>query len=95
MEIVISQGGINGNSMFLPSRGFRVPNLPVLRIVAGIDNIATDGDEGWFVFVNGLHQSLPDNCIRYFRVRGIVKSGIPKRNESKRSGDTQRKCLVI
>src|SRR5258707_4538700 len=46
MEIVISQRRVNDNFMLLPKGGFRVPNLPVLPIVAGIDNVAADGYEG-------------------------------------------------
>lgn len=95
MEIVISQRGVYDNFMLLPKGGFRVPNLPVLLIVPGIDNVATNGYEGWLLFVNGLHQSLPDKCIRCLGVRGIVKSCIAKCDESKLTGHIQHKRLVI
>src|SRR5246127_737679 len=95
MEIVISQGGINDVFMGLPKGVFQIPTLPVLRIVPGIDNIATDGDESRLLLINGLHQSLPYDGVRRFRVRGIVESRIPEGNESKLSGHIQRKHLVI
>lgn len=95
MKIVISQRGIYGNLMLSPGSSFGIPNLPIFRILAGVNNVATDGYERRLFIVNGLHQSLPDDGIRRFRIRGIVKSRIAKRNESKWTGHIQRERLVI
>src|SRR5271170_3241089 len=45
IEVMVPESRINRNLFCPPYRGFLVPDLPIIQIVALVDNIAAHGNE--------------------------------------------------
>src|SRR5271169_4222207 len=84
MQIVISEHRVDGEFMVSPEGGFRVPDLPVFGIFSGIDDVATDGNEGRVFLIDSRNQGLANGRVSGFRVSRVMEARVSKRNEAKR-----------
>jgi hypothetical protein len=82
MQVVIPQSGVNGDFLVPPGAGFGVPDFPIVRVVAIVNKVAGEADEGGIRVRYGLYQSDSDCWIRRVGVVGIVKAGISVGHEA-------------
>ena len=68
MQIVIAENRIEGNVVLAPDSGFRVPDLPVLGIVAVVNDVPADGDESRILLVDGRNQGVSNGGVCRFCV---------------------------
>ena len=86
LEVVIAKSRIDGDFTVAPDCSFGIPNLPVLNIVASIDNVATDGDEEGMFLRGGGDQGVTNRRIGRLSVRRIVEARVAESNEAKGDG---------
>src|SRR5579862_3150167 len=89
MQIMVPQGWVDRYFFLAPNAGFTIPNLPVVRIVAVVNDVPTEGNKRGFDLSNSLDQRLPGGRIGRFRVFGIVKSRISIRDKTEWSVNLQ------
>src|SRR5258708_37193705 len=76
MKVVIAQGREDRNTFFAPNAGLIVPGLPVVGVVAVVDNVASEADESGIGIGDGAHQSEAYRRIRRFGVFRIMETSI-------------------
>ena len=85
MQIVVAQSGIDRDLFVAPNGGLIIPDFPVVRVVAVVNNIAGETDEGGVRRGDGLHQSDAHGWIRGVDIFGIVKASVAIGHEAERS----------
>src|SRR5208282_991015 len=101
MQIVVAERGVNRNLLLAPHRSFRIENFPVVFIVAVVDDVTAEGDEGRVGLSNGLYQSLARVRICCLGILGVVEARIAISHEVERCAHLQlqlhwfgrRRCL--
>src|SRR5262252_4806867 len=77
VQVMISQRRINRDLPLAPYAGFCIPDFPVFRVVAVVNDVPSETDEGGIRVGDGLHQCATDRRIGSFGVIWIVKTRIP------------------
>ena len=86
LQVVIAECRINRNIVFKPDFGFGIPDLPILRVFAGVDDVASDRNERGVLLIDGRHEGLADSRIGRFGIGRVVEARITEGNESKLGG---------
>lgn len=95
LEIVISEGGINGNAVITPGFRFRIVDGPIVGIFAGINDVATNRNEGRVLAIDGGDESLTNATVGRLRVGGIVEASVTKSDKTKIERDLKFQGHVI
>src|SRR5438477_12627902 len=82
---MVPQRAINRDLLVPPNAGFAVPHLPVIAVIAVVDDVTREAHEGRVACSNCLDQGDADRGIRWFRVSGIVESCVSISDEMERS----------
>ena len=86
LQVVIAKCRINRNIVFKPDFGFGIPDLPVLRVFAAVDDVASDRNERGVLLIDGRHEGLADRRIGRSGIGRVVEARVTEGHESKFGG---------
>src|SRR5271167_3999524 len=80
---MVAQRRVDWDFLVAPNAGFAVPDLPVVGIVAVVDDVAREANKGRVDVGNGLHQCDAHWRIRRLCIFGIMEARVSVSREAK------------
>jgi len=84
IQLMIAEGRVDGNVFLAPDGGLAVPDLPVARVVAPIDEVASEADKRGIGCGDGADERDAHGRVRDVGILRIVEAAIAIGDEAKR-----------